>query len=391
MALVSLAKSLPAHLSPAVSAILVAASGLFLTAMFARSAWLWLQNRRWGRAARRALDEGRKIAAGPIVLAGRVDSDLVGGAVARVELEQVREAVGGTRPRHGGTDGDEQAFYVWREVGKRQVTARPFTLTLESGERVQVEPGTSPVVVDELELGEQITAERRRRMAQVLPGQTVHVVGELVWGHNTAAAGRGGYRDAGSGWVMRAPRDGSVKIASAPLEQHYAGWGSLHARLALVLAAVIVLGHGLLLGTYHRLGIFGQRVMAQARYVEVYGLQYVNRNFTRYRVKAALGDQMLKAEIPPFQAAQLSRNFAARSGWEWPVIGEHTVALRLEPVPADAPPGTQPLVQYGAWPSAHGVRTLALLLLTLAALGYAAFLPWWRRPWFERAQLVDRF
>ena len=124
----------------------------------------------------------------------------------------------------------QNRWHTWEET-ERTVRAEPFRLLREDGGIVKVEPGQDVLVVDALTTA--YPPERplhRVRSAIIAHGAEVFVYGDL---HRVTAGADGPYRESGSGFAIRPPRNGAMLIATESLrERHDAVIRTLGAWLA---------------------------------------------------------------------------------------------------------------------------------------------------------------
>ncbi len=114
--------------------------------------------------------------------AGVVRCDSKDRIAARVTIRQDHKEI---RPSKGSP------YWVWTEK-QRTTRVVPFELLPDHGPPIHVEPGESPVVVDEL-VTQVVEADRKRvREATIRNGQRVFVEGTLRGGAQVAMAYRGG-------------------------------------------------------------------------------------------------------------------------------------------------------------------------------------------------------
>lgn len=239
--------------------------------LFVAAIGVALQQRRRSLAAARAAElavvPGAPLFEGQRFLEGTVE--LAEGApfAVRVTVSQA----GTTRAVKNGHVHD------WIEID-RTTEAAPFYVRLESGTRVRVEPPARPseiLLVDALDQKEHVELERRKRRAELTPGERVVVEGRLGRARDPESAGAQSYRDPGQGWVMRPMRDGSMRFSSEDLARRH----RLRARALYVTAVFVAFGwlaaQGTLAG-YRLRQVAGRDVAAEYR---------GKRNYTTYNQK----------------------------------------------------------------------------------------------------------
>jgi hypothetical protein len=200
---------------------------------------------------RRALAANRRyrhapLRPGPIIVRGTLDP-----ADDRAVAVEIRQQ--GTEQSYTSR-GITHWSHCWTECG-RTPSARPFTLHLDSGEKLRVEPGEQWTLIDDLD--ECVPETRpteyiwalRSRIAALRAGETVVAVGELV--EAGAFVGGDAYRDpARREPVLRAPRDGSLLLASRSLGRHDRQRALFHAGWLLMALLTMLILHGTLFLTY---------------------------------------------------------------------------------------------------------------------------------------------
>lgn len=148
---------------------------------------------------------------------GVVEPDSTASPVAEVEI--VQEANDHTLRN--------SKWHTWEER-QRDVRVRPFYLRCDDGQVVLVEPSRDVLVIDDLELVATPHLPRRRIQRCVVDaGETVVVYGDLHRAHHPRAQGT--YRDAGEGFVLRAPDAGRMVLATDAIKvRHSERAASLH-------------------------------------------------------------------------------------------------------------------------------------------------------------------
>ena len=228
-------------------------SGALLLAVLLKVAHL-----RWrARAAPRAIlirsaagtAQNAPLPDGPTILAGTVEADDLPGPVIARKIEQK------------GSIGYKGVGHVWQEVS-RTLTARPFLLVCDSGERLLVTPGENVLLPFPFDTIDRVEKHKRYCTAAISPGQRVYVEGVIQRERSTIDSGDGGYRDAPSGDPAPAVLHGNpLLISTRPLEEHYETDARLYKRTAKWLALAFVLTH-CAFGEYHLLQIAGTTVTA---------------------------------------------------------------------------------------------------------------------------------
>ena len=209
-----------------------------------------------------SVDPRAPLADGSAIVFGVVEGEAgEGGPAVVITIHQrgTEEHVEGTTTQH------------WKET-HRESNARPFYVRRDDGSRVRVEPDERVVVHDAL-LGvvRGSVKDQRSRVAEVRPGEQVHVSGELAGaGRSTGdlrasdrklTAARGGvYRTVAVEPVLRPPRFAPMVISSEPPGDTEKKRMRFHAWCAVGLAAVLAFAGAVVVRDYLFLVLDGQRV-----------------------------------------------------------------------------------------------------------------------------------
>lgn len=148
---------------------------------------------------------GASLVPGPrAVVHGKVEYAPGESAALRVEIEQA------------GTEEETKNgwYHRWNEVSRLSFP-HPFYVHDVRGTRVRVEPDTRTLLLDKLDRVMPSGDKRRTRIAELLPGEEVFVVGELAVDATGTA-----YRSATEP-TMRPPTRGPMVVASEPLEERF--------------------------------------------------------------------------------------------------------------------------------------------------------------------------
>lgn len=189
----------------------------------------WLQHRRYA-AAERAFDPRAPLVNGHAMIVGQVELD-EGAAGPAIEVV-IRQRGRDWRGKHGW-------HHQWQET-TREVRVRPFWVRLFSGQRVRVEPDERVVLRDDLSRVVRTSRLDRARVAELTPGETVHVTGSLFAAH--APAMGAAYRAAAQEPVLRPSRLAPMVVSterpgetSSARARFYRAWliGAALAGLAL--------------------------------------------------------------------------------------------------------------------------------------------------------------
>jgi hypothetical protein len=305
----------------------------------------WARHRLRARRAD-AVEQGAAapaLAAGPAVVRGVVDVP-DGTAVVKVTIEQL------------GVESKQKSSWstTWSEVDRR-TEAAPFQLRLASGARLEVRPGPSPLLVDDLSGWARLARDRRQATAALTGGEEVFARGELVLARDPAAGYRGG-----DGLVLGAPRGGRMELSTHGLARPARERAARCARWAIVLLGATAIAQ-LLAAPYHAGLLAGERRLATitSRWTVPGSKKKVDTHFVSYRVEP--GGRASKDEVTLEDQARL------REGTVVPVFV----------TPLETTIGPHPTVHAGlVLPAAAGLLVLGLVSL------YAAFR---RRAWYEVA------
>jgi hypothetical protein len=224
----------------------VYAWGLVAGSLGAMFFWsYWRRRLHLGRdaALERLRTEAAPLVAGDTVLYGRVDER--DGDAVMLEIEQ-----------KGVEWSDESGEQIsWREVARR-FTARPFYLVRPNGERVRVEPGPSPELVDEPDVTRRSARDRRVRVSRLAANEPIYVTGRLRMGADPRA---GGYRDSAEQLILVPPALGGMRLSTVP-EEH-AERARTHRSWMIALAVILFLAE-LPYGNFYMRLLFGRVVTA---------------------------------------------------------------------------------------------------------------------------------
>jgi hypothetical protein len=221
--------------------------GLWIpTALTLLLAFLWQGYHRRRARIEMAWSRDPRLIDGPAVLQGVVETD--GEDAITVSIVQHRRVWKDKQGRH---------HTQWIEK-QREVVPRPFTVKLDDGRSVRVEPDERVDLRDRLESPERVGDDQRRRRARLQREERVWVAGVL---HNASSARtQSAYRAGAPMAVLRPPRFGRLIVSTeAPgahfteRADHHFGWF----RGALITFAVAQLG---LVGDFSLQAISGRPV-----------------------------------------------------------------------------------------------------------------------------------
>jgi len=214
--------------------------------MIAVTLWRTFYNLQLARSARRSELTGRSDHSRDTgyhtdtVVTGSVEVDPSHGVAIRTEIDQQ----GSCWLYKGKTQ------YKWEETARR-VVARPFSLRLDDGALVDVEPSEDALVVDPLDQVKVHDPSHRTIAAEFKQGERVRVVGRLFEKGMPDATG-GNYR--GSvlrRQVLRSPPRSRMLLSSEPLGARFRNRARFHARWLAAACLVLVLVQCGLLSAYN--------------------------------------------------------------------------------------------------------------------------------------------
>lgn len=271
----------------------------------------------------------------------------------RVAIEQRRES---------------GAAHLWTETS-REITARPFHLTLASGEPLRVVPDEHVLLASPLDPAAHDWRVVRQRVAEVRPGDEVFVSGVLSR-EPTPFAETGGYRGGAMMHVLRrAPREPMVISTRSPAER-FRRTAAHHAVTAAALAISLAAVHGWLLRDHHALHLSGKRVMARLE-------------------RVSPGSRGPSIEVS-YQHPATGLPMISRAPIDGETYRQWLKRPRGTPVPLLWMPQSPSLRQIGLEPRVDIERTIALLALWGAGLLLYAFLGARRLlPWYARRKLIE--
>lgn len=307
------------------------------------------------RAAARAEASYKPDAAltpGEAVVSGVVEQEPGVGAVVRVEIDQQ-----GSESENSGA-----WSHKWTEVGRR-VLVQPFFLRHASGARIRVEPGEDARLIDEMDGVVRVDLTKRVRVAELLPGETVFVVGELRRVPDPEGAVRG-YREKTEGYLLAPSRRRGMLLSSEPLGARYTRRSEFHTRWAVIIAAAFILFHALF-ASFH-----ARRWLGTTMDVRVTELRHTDAgdDDDRYTVMMGTPDGLrLSSEVLPKNFVRL------REG--------DTIQARVVPSWLSA-------TEIGRDVTVHSRAYLGLLLFALLGIVYRVRASS-TRAWYEREKLVE--
>lgn len=344
------------HLSPLASSLVMDVAGtLGFLALIAYALVRRRRELRLAEVAQRSYQPDAPLEPGERVIAGTVERAQGATCAVRVEIDQA----GQQWERQG------ELRHSWTETGRR-VYVEPFYIRHASGRRVRVEPRYDVQIVDALDSVVMINLQRRKRVAELTPGEHVHAHGMLVRGADPEVT-PDGYRRSAEGLVLHPPQDRPMALSTEPLAQRFLVKARLHGRAALMIALIALASHAFHFGYYARRWL-GEDAEARvvAREEPSPGLQRGAPQVYRLRVQTLDGAHEFTERVSP--------------GVYLRFLNGHVIPVRL----VRAAPA---LSRLGTKVTVHAGSSFVIGLLALAALYYRWLLER-SRPWYER-RLVD--
>lgn len=157
----------------------------------------------WARGADAAVNPDEKLAPGSRFVCGKVEyADGQTNAIS-VHVEQLGTE---TKTKNGWK-------HAWQEVDRR-IEAQPFYVRRPNGERIRIEPGDDPLLIDKPDEMKWHARDRRTRIAALTPGEDVIVQGTLTQGPDPEAQQVGDYRSTRQGWIMTRFRNARMEVST---------------------------------------------------------------------------------------------------------------------------------------------------------------------------------
>jgi hypothetical protein len=224
----------------------------FLSLFGASLVLAWIHRRRARSIA--AFTPDASLTKGAAVVFGVVEPEPgASPAAVSVEIDQA-----GTEASNKGN-----WHHAWNEKARR-VSVRPFLVRTNDGTRVRVIPDERVALEDELSRVVRTSYSTRTRIAELLPGESVHITGWLDEG--SAQKGTAIYRDAAREPTLRPPRLGRMVISTERPGDTEARRAAFHRVWTIVSAILITLFSGLGFGSAHLLFVDGVVVDAKPTY-----------------------------------------------------------------------------------------------------------------------------
>jgi hypothetical protein len=218
-----------ADLRPTLSWAIVLLTSLAALAMIALSYTRFRQRRKLAAEAAALLDAKAGLHEGEAVLTGVVEHADDHDVAVKVEVIQH-----GTESESSGS-----WSYSWTEID-RAIVVKPFYLVLADGTRIRVLAPPNVEVADALDQKVLISRNRRVLSAELVPGEALHVQGQLERGALLKPGGETGYRDAAYEWQL-VPSRGRMLLSSEPLGRGLQERAQFHRRYTIRFVVVFVL------------------------------------------------------------------------------------------------------------------------------------------------------
>lgn len=219
-----------AHIKPPYSHIAMLGFMGVIVACLIRSWMHRSTSERLAEEADNAFDATAPLAEGARFISGRVE--YAAGQTNAISVH-VRQSGKEVVTKHG-------PHQEWDEVG-RSTLAQPFYVRRTNGDRIRVEPGTDPFLVDSPDEFIWKDRDRRIRVATLSPNEWVIVQGILKKGPDPEAKLGGHYRDAAYGWVMTPIGSQRMEVSAEKLgDRHRKRAAAFRVAMGRILGALLV-------------------------------------------------------------------------------------------------------------------------------------------------------
>lgn len=232
------------HIDPPYSHIWVWGLTGLLVYFFIRSVIHQALSNRMAREVDTSIDPNAALTLGTRFVSGKVEYAQNESIAISVNVEQEGSE---SKTKNGWS-------HKWTEV-KRATHARPFYIRRHDGERVRIEPGENPLLVDKPDKIVKTRKDLRTQIAALTPGEDVIVQGELTKGRDPEAGSGGGYREVGQGWVMHPAKGQRMEVSAEKLGDRHRKRAKSFGQTAW--AMVWILGFVHLLFVYYDIRFFG--------------------------------------------------------------------------------------------------------------------------------------
>lgn len=292
---------------------------------------------------------------------GRVESDVPHGAP--VQLKLVQKVVA-----HSSKN---RRWYEWEETS-RTVSVTPFYVVQADGQAVFVEPDDDVLIVDSLET-EHVEGEKNQRTqtSSISNGEMIFVYGDLHEGAHPRAAS--GYRDGGTGWIMRPPRRTRMLLATSALSERYAKRITFLRQWTLIAAGVWAFFHLFVTLPFAALALAGKQTEAIVRDQHAARSSGKSREW-HYWIIAQSGGAFCTEEVRHFtyESIEQRRSRGLNANTTVPMLHAGNLFCR-----------------FGTQPTAPGIPIFIGLFVSSGAifLGIRAYRK--RFPWYDMKKLVE--
>ena len=357
----------PGRASPGVSAFWLAFVDAAFLGFFGVALGLSRMHARRARAIA-AFDPRAALRPGPAVVFGVVEPE-PGASPAAVSVEIDQQ---GTETQNKGN-----WHHSWNERTRR-VLVRPFFIRNGDGARVQIIPDDRVALEDDLSRVVRTGHLTRTRVAELLPGETVHITGWLDDARSRASTAI--YRDAAREPTLRPPRLGRMVISTERPGGTESGRARFHRIWAIAFAVLLALFPGLVLGYAHILVADGVVVEAKPTFTRHWQVWVKPKNGSGHWVQK----YAVRAEHRPKRGAPLE-------------LEDRCTGLVHDCV-AQGRCATVPFVISETWPTIHQVGrdpTISVggIVLALVVIISALILYWattlGTRPWYARGKVNE--
>lgn len=212
---------------------------------------------RQAREADAAFDEHAQLVAGSRFISGRVEFAEGSTSAVMVHVEQTGSE----------TKNKNSWSHRWTEWN-RTVHAAPFYVRRANGERIRVEPGKDPLLVDDPDRVIWKSREARTRIAALTPNEPVIVEGVLTRGHDPESQQAADYRSTAHGWIMVPARGERMHLSTEKLgDRHRKRAHGFSKALVILMACLGFVS--LLFVTYEIRLLYGEDTCAEVTRKEV--------------------------------------------------------------------------------------------------------------------------
>lgn len=258
----------------------------------------------------------------------------------------------------------------WTETS-REVTAKPFYLTLASGERMRVVPDQHVIPAELRARAEPIGPGERRRLAEVHAGDEVFVTGVLRREPDPTAE-TGGYRGGGTAPVLRRAHRQRMLISTDLPERRFLQAAGFYGYVAVALTLAILMVQGALFLRFNLLHATGEPVIAEVVDLLHRAPSQTAKVYARFWDRAAAATIHLDDRVDLATYAVLDAKGAGA------------------PVPFLLSPRNPELYQLGTEPRLHIWKATALLGLWIGGLLLYRKIARRKLPWYTQRRLIER-